>query len=154
MSTTDVTRTTEVPASTPRSAPPSNGRHRADESPPAAADRGHLEIADQVVEKIAAAALGEVDQIGGVARRVLGVPLGSEDPDRAARVSAAVNGSVVTLDVRATVAYPAPVAATTERARAYLVDRIGELTGLDARQVDITVTALTIAIADDRRELR
>ncbi len=115
-----------------------------------AAERGTLDIADVVVEKIAATALGKVADIGGVARRILGVPLGAEDPDRLADVHATVTGTVVVLQVRVTVAYPAPVAATTDRARRHLVDRIGELTGLHTERVDITVTALTAPAATPR----
>lgn len=149
MSTTDVRMTKDLAPPAPAWTPPPEGRHRAD----AAADRGNLDIADQVVEKIAAVALAEVDEIGGAARRVLGVPLGSDDPDRRPRVNAAVTGSVVTLDVWCTVAYPAPVGRATDAARTHLIARIGELTGLDARQVDIAVTALTTPTTARRREL-
>lgn len=116
--------------------------------PDPVADRGRLTIADQVVEKIATAALGEVDRVGGPPRAVLGIPMGARsrgpaEPDGRPRVRARVSGTVATLQVRCSVAYPAPVARTAELARAHLVARIGELTGLTAAQVDITVSALT-----------
>lgn len=120
---------------------------------PPAADRGELVIADQVVQKIGAAALTDVDGIGGAARRVLGVALGSDDPEGTARVAAHVDGGLVTLHVTCSVAYPRPVREVTERARAHLIERVGALTGLRVAQVDITVTALTSTTATGRREL-
>lgn len=84
------------------------GRHRTAAGPHTglapAEERGGLELDDAVVEKIAATALGEVDEIGAAARRVLDV--GGGDPDRRPRVDVAVHGPVVDLDVRATVSYP------------------------------------------------
>lgn len=122
-----------------------------------AADRGELTIADRVVEKIASAALGEVEHVGGTARRVLGVALGAAAPEQLAQVRAQVrahvDGSLVTLHVTCGVAYPAPVATVTEHARSRIIDRVRQLTGLDTRQVDITVTALTTTRTQGRREL-
>lgn len=140
-----------APPATPW-APP-QGRHRADPVP--VADRGELSIAEQVVEKIAATALGEIDQIGGTARTMLGVPLGSTDPDRLPQVTAQVTGSVATLTARCSVTYPAPVARVTDQARAHVIDRVDTLTGLRVAQLDITVTALTSpSPSSHRRELQ
>lgn len=140
-----------APPATPW-APP-EGRHRAD--PTAVADRGELSIAEQVVEKIAATALGEIDHIGGTAPTMLGVPLGSVDPDRLPQVTAQVTGSVVTLAARCSVTYPAPVARVTDQARAHVIDRVDTLTGLRVAQLDITVTALTSpSPSSHRRELQ
>jgi uncharacterized alkaline shock family protein YloU len=119
-----------------------------------AAERGELTIAEQVVEKIAATALSEVEHVGGAARRVLGVALGPDGSDRLAQVHARVNGSLVTLEVTCSVAYPAPVGTVTEQARSRIIDRVEQLTGLGARQVDITVTTLTTTMASSPRELR
>ncbi len=148
--------TTELVAPAQPWSAEASGRHRADPLLPVA-DRGELSIADQVVEKIAAAALAEVDQIGGAARRVLGVAVGAADSDARPLVDAQVNGSVVTVEARCSVGYPAPVGATTERARAHLIDRVAELTGLDVSRVDITVTTLTTtseSASSNRRELQ
>lgn len=122
-------------------------------SPAPPADRGDLVIAEQVVQKIGATALGDVDGVGGSARRVLGVALGSDDPGGTARVAAHVDGGLVTLDVTCSVAYPRSVREVTERARAHLIERVGALTGLRVAQVDITVTALTSTTGTGRREL-
>ncbi len=116
--------------------------------------RGELSIAPRVVEKIAGAAVTEVDQVGGVARQVMGVSLGSDSADQRPRVQARVDGASVTVEVRCSVAYPAPVARVTERLRAHLIARVEALTGMSTRAVDITVTALTSASASTRREVQ
>jgi uncharacterized alkaline shock family protein YloU len=151
MSTADGATGVLAPTAAPWKPPPER-RHRGEVVP--AQDRGELSIADQVVEKIAAIALGEVDQIGGVARRVLGVALGSTDPDRLPQVTAQINGSVVTVAARCSVTYPAPVGRVTEEARAHLIERVAALTGLSVAQVDITVTALSTDTPLSRRELQ
>jgi uncharacterized alkaline shock family protein YloU len=103
---------------------------------------GRTTIADSVVEKIASLAVLEIDEVGGVAARVLGLPIGSDGKDRNPKVSARVDGSIVTLDVRLSVTYPAPIGRVTQQVREHVIDRISTLTGLSTRQVDITVTAL------------
>lgn len=128
------------------------GRHRLGELGPAES-RGALSMADQVVEKIAATALGEIDEIGGSARRMLGVPLGSTEPDQTPRVQAHVAGQRVGLDVAASISYPAPVATVADRARAHVAARLGALTGLQISRVDITVTALSMPAAREGRAL-
>lgn len=116
------------------------GRHAAPED---AADRGALSIADVVVEKVAVAATGEVEHVGGAVRRVLGVPTGREDGDGAPRVSAKVSGEVVALEVRLSVSYPASVRGVTEAVRAHVRDRVHALTELTVSRVDISVASLT-----------
>jgi uncharacterized alkaline shock family protein YloU len=116
-----------------------------------AAERGVLTIAEQAVERLAACAVAEAADVGGAAGRVLGVSVGGEDLDRSAKVSARVTGGTVTLDVRLSIRYPAPVARTTERAREHLVRRVGELTGLAVTRVDLTVTALHTTAGPGRR---
>lgn len=122
---------------------PGVGRHaeRADDD---ADDRGSLGIADSVVEKVAVAAAGEVDHVGGVARRVLGLGLGlgGEDGDGRPRVSAKVSGDTVALDIRLSVDYPASVRAVTAAARDHIRDRVQALTELSVTRVDIDVAAL------------
>jgi uncharacterized alkaline shock family protein YloU len=109
---------------------------------PEAGERGRTTVSEQVVERIGSVLAAEFDGIGGAARRVLSVAVGGEQLDRDAQVSARVDGGTVTLAVRCSVRYPAPVAATTEALRGELCTRIAELTGLRVRRVDITVVAL------------
>ncbi len=112
---------------------------------------GHTTIDDTVVQKIAARAVGEVDHVGGAANRVLGIPVGADNADRSPQVTARVDGVTVTLDVRLSVIYPAPVGTVTREVRAHVIERLTTLTGLSTRQVDITVAALHSATTPQRR---
>ncbi len=112
---------------------------------------GRVMIADRVLERIATRALTEVDEIGGVARRVLGVRLGENGAETAPRVEAHVDGKLATLRMSVSVVYPAPVRQVARRARDHISQRLGELTGLEIRQVDINVATL---IPAERRQER
>ncbi|MDD7926521.1 Asp23/Gls24 family envelope stress response protein [Actinomycetospora chibensis] len=116
-----------------------------------AGERGSLSIDDTVVEKVAAAAAGEIDGVRGAARRVLGVPTGSDDGDGRPRVSARVTGQTAALEVRLSVVYPASVRATTEAVRSHLRDRVHALTELTVSRVDVSVAALTSTTTGTRR---
>jgi uncharacterized alkaline shock family protein YloU len=113
--------------------------------------RGRTTIADRAVERIAVQLLTEVENISGTARRMLGVTVGGEDPDRAAQVTAKITGETAALEVRLSVTYPASVGRTTENARSHLMRRVEELTGLTVSHVDIVVTALHSDTATVRR---
>ncbi|WP_329244837.1 Asp23/Gls24 family envelope stress response protein [Actinoallomurus sp. NBC_01490] len=104
--------------------------------------RGRTEIADRVLAKIAARALSEVEDAGGAARRVLGVRLGRDSMESTPWVTAKVDGGLATLRMRISVAYPAPVREVTRHLRELVRTRVGELTGLDVREVDIDVSRL------------
>lgn len=119
--------------------------------PGSATDRGRTTLEERVVERIAAHAVAEVDGIGGSAPRVLGVAVGADEADRAARVTARMDGETTALEVRLSVTYPASVTATTERAREHVIRRTAELTGLRVTRVDIVVTGLHGPVADTRR---
>jgi uncharacterized alkaline shock family protein YloU len=114
-----------------------------------AATRGRLEIADRVIERIAAQAAAEVDRATGTPRRVLGVSVGSptDRPD----VSARVDGPFAIVDVVMSVAWPAPVTKVTEQVRARIVQHLIDLAGVRAAQVDIRVTALVPEQSSERR---
>lgn len=140
-----VTERVTSTANTPTSG---TGRHAAEES---AAERGTLAIDDAVVEKVAIAAAGEVDGVGGAARRVLGVPTGRDDGDGRPRATARVRGETAALHLRLTVAYPASVRGTTEAVRAHVRERVQALTELTVTRVDISVAALTADAVSTRR---
>ncbi len=114
-------------------------------------DRGSLTISERAVERIAVAALAEVDAVGGSVTRMLGVAVGREGADHTAKVTATVDGGTASLAVRLSVTYPTPVARTTEAARAHVIQRVEELTGFTVARVDITVTALHGSAPDTRR---
>lgn len=113
--------------------------------------RGRTEIADRVLERIAARAVSEVAQAGGAARRLLGVPLGRDTVRAAARATAHVDGQIATVQLRMSVIYPAPIRETTRRVRDQIMTRVGELTGLDVRQVDIEIARLIPPGTEPRR---
>lgn len=99
-----------------------------------AAERGGLTIAGRTVERTAARVAAEIDGVG--------------EP---VKVSAKIAGETAVLDVRLAVSYPASVGRTTESARRHLMVRVGELTGLAVTRVDVTVTALPVAVTTTRR---
>jgi uncharacterized alkaline shock family protein YloU len=115
--------------------------HRAD-GPAAPEERGTTTIAQRVVERLAAQAIGELPDVGGSAKRVLGLSVSGTDLDSAAQVSATISGRRAALDVRISVVYPASVGATTEAVRAHLMRRVEEFTGIRVHRVDVAVTAL------------
>lgn len=117
-------------------------------APVPADDRGTTEVTGRVVERIAGRALTEVDDIAGVPRRLLGVPLGHEP---AARASAWVDGRIATITLRVSVVYPAPVREVSQRLREHVRAVVGRLTGLDVRQVDIEITRFVPPEQSDRR---
>jgi uncharacterized alkaline shock family protein YloU len=116
-----------------------------------AAERGELTIADRVVERIAEAAVAEAHHAGGAAPAVLGRQLWAATEGMKARVSAAVDGGVVTATVRLSVRWPEPVLEVTRRVRERIVDRVEAVTGLRVAEVDIDVTGL---YAPARRRVR
>jgi uncharacterized alkaline shock family protein YloU len=116
-------------------------------------NRGRTEIAGRVLERIAARTVTEVDQAGGAARRLLGVPLGRDTAATAPRVTAHVDGQLATVQLRMSVTYPAPIREVTRRVRDQIITRIDELTGLDVRQVDIEIARLIRPGQESRRVL-
>lgn len=68
--------------------------------------------------------------------------LGRDSMQSTPQVTAKVDGGLATLRIRISIAYPAPVREVTRRLRELVRTRVGELTGLDVREVDIDVTRL------------
>jgi uncharacterized alkaline shock family protein YloU len=118
---------------------PAVGRHHLVDP---AEDRGRTTIDDRVIEAMAARIASEQPGVGGAARRVLGVPMSSEDIERAPRVEVTAAGEVVSLRVRLSLTYPEPVRQATDRIRHRLIDKVGELTGKRVAVVDVVVAAL------------
>ncbi|MFC4586783.1 Asp23/Gls24 family envelope stress response protein [Sphaerisporangium corydalis] len=122
---------------------PSPGGYGTGQVPSAgpAGTRGHTGISDRVLERIATRAVTEVDHVGGSSPRLLGVPLG-RDTTGGPRVSAHVDGDLAIVRVTLSVDYPAPIRQVVDRVREHVMTRVREMTGLDARQVDIDVARL------------
>ncbi|WP_424530234.1 Asp23/Gls24 family envelope stress response protein [Sphaerisporangium viridialbum] len=120
--------------------------------PPAEA-RGRTAISDRVLERVAALAVTEVDQVGGTAPRLLNVPLGRGTTGAAPKVSAHADGRLAIVKVTLSVTYPAPILQVVHRVRDHVMARVRELTGLDARQVDIDVARLVHPPEQERHVL-
>lgn len=104
--------------------------------------RGRTTIADRVVTKVAAQAVSEVEQAGGVARQLIGITLGRQSGEGSARVSARIDGHLTMIELRLTLDYPAPVRSLTREVRRHVIERVTGLTGLEVRHVDIEVARL------------
>jgi len=109
---------------------------------PAPGQRGQTVIADRVVARLAARAVAEVEQTGGAARQLIGVAIGRQTGEGTARVSARVDGHLAMIEMRLSLAYPAPVRALTREVRRHVIERVTGLTGLEVRHVDIEVARL------------
>jgi uncharacterized alkaline shock family protein YloU len=105
-------------------------------------DRGSLIIADRVVEKVAAHAIGGAAHATGAPRRVLGVSVGSVSDDTRARVNADVDGDVANVTVDLTVEWPTPVRGVVEDVRRRIRDDVFRITGVTVQQVDIEVVSM------------
>lgn len=104
--------------------------------------RGQTIISDRVVARLAAKAAAEVEQAGGAAPQLIGVTVGRQTGGGMARVSARVQGRLAMIEMRLTLAYPAPVAALARQVRARVMEQVTSLTGLEVRHVDIEVARL------------
>ena len=104
--------------------------------------RGRTVIADRVVTKIATRAVTEVGQTGGAARQLIGLTVGRQTGEGPARVSVRVNGNLVMIQMRLSLAYPAPVRSLTREVRRHVMERVAALTGIEVRHVDIEVARL------------
>ena len=104
--------------------------------------RGRTTIADRVVAKIATRAVAEVGQTGGAARQLIGLILGRQAGEGPAYVSARVNGDLAMIEMRLSLAYPAPVRSLTREVRRHVTERVTTLTGIEVRHVDIEVVRL------------
>lgn len=115
-----------------------------------ASEWGRIDVEARVVEKIAARAAVEIPDAGGAAARLLGrtVPgsgrlgLRGSGLSTLPKVSAEVDGQLGFLDVELSVRWPAPVGRVTEDVRQHLYRRIGQLVGLQVREVNIEVVDL------------
>jgi uncharacterized alkaline shock family protein YloU len=104
--------------------------------------RGRTAVADRVVARIATWAVAEVGQTGGAARQLIGLPLGRQTGEGPPRVSARVNGNLAMIEMRLSLAYPAPVRGLTREVRRHVMERVTALTGIEVRHVDIEVACL------------
>ena len=109
---------------------------------PAPGQRGRTTIADRVVTRVAARAVAEVEQTGGAARQLMGFTIGRQTGEGTAPCSARIDGHLAMIQLRLSLAYPAPVRALTREVRRHVIERVAGLTGFEVRHVDIEVVSL------------
>jgi len=109
------------------------------------AERGETTMADRVVEKVAAAAVGEVELAAGAPRRM------RHGPSNSARAQVSIDGHIATIGVDMSVVYPSPIRSVARVARRHVAARVTELTGLEVKQLDINVIGFLPAHTDRRR---
>ncbi|MCQ1948674.1 MULTISPECIES: Asp23/Gls24 family envelope stress response protein [Arthrobacter] len=112
-------------------------------------DRGETVLARRVLEKTASQVARDETFAGGSSGGFLGI--GSR-ADLSARPDASVElaGNVASLKVTVGLPYPMPLRQTTEQLRRRITERVTELTGVQVRQVDITVSWLKPPQRDPR----
>lgn len=111
-----------------------------------AGDRGRLDIADRVVEKVATIAATEVDGITKVGQgweRILGRRLPKTD--------ATIAGGRVRINVEIAAVWPTPLADLTARVRDNVSARVSELVGLTVDAVDVTASDVVHRNSQERR---
>jgi uncharacterized alkaline shock family protein YloU len=129
---------------------PADGVGPAGSRLPAAAERGRVEVRQQAVERLVAAAAGEVDETAAPVSRVFGQALGSADLEGRPSAKASVSGDIVTAEVSVSVRWPAPLADVADRVRERVETRLADLAGMRVSHVDVRVTSLPL----DRRSRR
>ena len=117
------------------------------------AERGSVSIADRVVERIAGHAVTQVEGASAAPRRLLGVSLGSDRPDKEASVEARIDGHTVTVDATIAVGWPASVRAVTARLRTHVRAEVERLTGMHVAHIDVDVVSMRAPAAQPRRVL-
>lgn len=108
-------------------------------------ERGRLELAPTVVERIAQAASGEIEGVVVQQRRGLG------RADHAVRATAQIDGTVARLRMRLPLRYPVDARTVVGAVRRRVVDRVAEYADVTVRVCDIDVTALLTEPGDTTR---
>jgi uncharacterized alkaline shock family protein YloU len=112
--------------------------------------RGVTEIAETVVERIAARSAGEVNGVRAVPlssiRRLL-------RPGREQAADAAIATNSVSVKVHVSVEYPRPIPLVADEVRRRVQQQIGQLTGMRVDDITITVDALPSQHRPHRRRV-
>lgn len=105
-------------------------------------DRGSTSMSRRVLEKIASQVARDETAAGGTSGGFLGI--GSK-VDFTARPEASVElaGNIASLWVKVGLPYPVPLRTATQELRERIAGRVTDLTGVQVRQVDVTVAWLS-----------
>lgn len=111
--------------------------------------RGHLTIADRVVQRVAVTAASEVDgvvSIGSGLDQVLG--------HRYPKADATVAGNRARITVEVAVRWPHPLAEVSADVRQRVRQRVSELVGLQVDAVDVTAAKIVHAPESNVRQVQ
>lgn len=120
---------------------------------PEVGDRGSTRLSRKVLEKIAGQVAKDETFAGGSSGGFLGI---GAQADLSARPQADVElaGNVASLKVEVGLPYPAPLRQLADQLRDRMSGRITELTGVEVRQVDVTISWLRPDAPAGRRRLK
>jgi len=113
------------------------------------ADRGTLDIAERVVERIAARVAGEVDGVGAVPTSGMRRLLRRQDDEPTAAV--ALGSDSVEIELAVSVDYPRNIRIVTDAVRGRVTDEVVRLTGMTVEAVNISVPRLVTEAARPAR---
>ncbi|WP_066289554.1 Asp23/Gls24 family envelope stress response protein [Arthrobacter sp. B6] len=103
--------------------------------------RGRTVIDRKVLEKIASQVASEESFAGGSSGGFLGIGAQSDFSARP-KVAVELSGNIAALSVEIGLLYPVPLRQVTDQLRRRISERVTALTGVDVRQIDITVSWL------------
>jgi len=106
-------------------------------------ERGRLQIADRVVEKVAGHAVTLVPDASAAPRRVLGVNVGEAREEHRAHVNVQVQGDVATVEVMIAVRWPRPAPRVAASIRQRVRQEVARVTGVRVEHVDVEVTSMS-----------
>ncbi|WP_342023392.1 Asp23/Gls24 family envelope stress response protein [Arthrobacter citreus] len=113
-------------------------------------DRGATALSRKVLEKIAGQVAKDETFAGGSSGGFLGI---GAQPDVSARPKTDVElaGNIASLRIEVGLPYPVPIRQAADQLRDRISHRITELTGVEVRQVDVSVSWLWPGTPDDGR---
>lgn len=114
-------------------------------------ERGRLDIAERVVERVAGYAVTLVPDATAAPRRVLGRSMGPRDEEDEAKVSAEVHGGTASVHATIAVRWPASVRAVAQEVRTRIRDDLTHITQVTVDHVDIDVVSLPAETTRTRR---
>jgi len=112
-------------------------------------ERGRLDVAERVVERVATIAAGEVDGVLSTGSPLDGV-LGRRYP----RANAEVAGRRTSVSLDLAVAWAVPLATTAASVRERVRSRVHELVGLDVDGVNVTVAKVVHEVRTSERRVQ
>ncbi|WP_374970665.1 Asp23/Gls24 family envelope stress response protein [Terrabacter sp. BE26] len=116
---------------------------------PDPAERGRLDVADRVVERVAGIAACEVSGVRPLGSGLDGV-VGRQYP----KVKAEVAGGHARVQLDIAVDWPVPLASTAAQVRDHVRDRLTSLVGLAVDAVDVTIATIAPAAASEHRRVQ